>query len=295
MTRASKRHPSNQNGVWQINNSSLDLIQSCFRKAHYTFSNPTIETGSLSTAFGSAIHKALEAYYLTPRVSRGAEMLKAAFDEAAKASHIDIPLEDDKRSIRSGHIILDAYHATYGDDTFEVYSDQQGPLVERSFEVDLAEGIRFYGQVDLVLKNTENGQLYIFDHKTTTSLSGFAERVSPNHQITGYIWALQSLGINVQNAILQGIKVTKFVRSQPEFMRVDTFRTDEQLAEWKEWAIFTAKAWNHASQAGIYPMNGSSACTAYGGCRFKDVCSAPTNMRGDILSLLATKTMEIEE
>lgn len=295
MTGPSKRHPAKQNGVWQINNSSLDLIQTCFRKAHYTFTNPSIETGSPATAFGSAIHKAMEAYYMAPREARSADLMKQAFDSWVKTSSIEIPLEGEARSVKSGHIILDAYHATYGDDSFEVYCDDKGPFVERSFSVSISPAITFFGQVDLVLKNTVNGQLYLFDHKTTSSLSGFTDRATPNHQLTGYLWALRSTGIDIRNAILQGIKVTKFARSQPEFMRVETYRTDEEFAEWAEWAAFMTNSWNVSNETGVYPMNGSKACTTYGGCRFKDVCSAPNHMRGDLLSLLASKTMEIEE
>ncbi|NCX93435.1 MAG: hypothetical protein EBX40_02020, partial [Gammaproteobacteria bacterium] len=160
MTGQLKRQPSNVNGVWQINNSSLDLIQTCYRKAHYTFTNPGIETGSEATAFGSAIHKALEAYYMAPRASRTADLMKGAFDRAVEASSIKLPQEGEARSIKSGHIILDAYHQTYGDDSFEIYSDSEGPFVERSFNVQVMSNIHFFGQVDLVLKNTVNGQLY---------------------------------------------------------------------------------------------------------------------------------------
>lgn len=295
MTGQIKRHPSKANGVWQINNSSLDLIQTCFRKAQFTFQNPDIETGSVATAFGSAIHKAMEAYYLAPRASRNADIMKEAFDGYIKTSSIEVPLEGEARSVKSGHIILDAYHATYGDDSFEVYCDESGPFVERSLTAQISPAITFYGQVDLVLRNTINGQLYLFDHKTTASLSGFAGRATPNHQLTGYIYLLRSAGLDISNAILQGIKVTKFARSSPEFMRVEAYRSSDEIADWQEWVNFTTSAWELANATDQYPMNGSKACTTYGGCRFKDVCSAPKNMRTDLLSLLATKTMEIEE
>jgi hypothetical protein len=295
MTKALKRHPVKENGVWQINNSSLDLIQSCFRKAQYTFANPDIETGSKATAFGSAIHKAMEAYYMTPRPERSADLMKAAFDKAAEESTIKLPQEGETRSVKSGHIILDAYHQTYGDDSFEIYADKDGPFVERSFSAVISPTVTFYGQIDLVLRNTVNGQLYLFDHKTTSSLTGFADRATPNHQITGYIWALRQNGIDIRNAILQGMKVTKFARSVPEFMRVEAYRTDEEIAEWTEWVQFTTGTWAAANESKVFPMNGSKACTLYGGCKFKDVCSAPSNMRSDLLAMLASTGMEIEE
>lgn len=295
MTEASKRHPRKENGEWLVNNSSLSLIQTCFRKANFTFSNPEIKTGSVATAFGTAIHKALEKYYLTSRAARSADLMKSAFDEAVKNSEYEIPQEGEARSVKSGHIILDAYHATYGDDSFEIYADKDGPFVERSFNVQVTPNIRFFGQIDLVLRNTVNGQLYLFDHKTTSSLSGFSDRATPNHQLTGYLWALRSMGIDISNAILQGIKVTKFARSQPEFMRVEAYRSEEEFFDWAEWVIFMTKSWEVATNTDTYPMNGASACTTYGGCKFKDVCSAPKHMRADLLNLLAGQTMEIEE
>jgi hypothetical protein len=295
MTEVFKRHPRNENGVWQINNSSLDLIQTCQRKAQYTFQNPEIETGSRATAFGSAIHKAMEVYYMTPRPARSAELMKAAFDKAAAESSIKLPQDGEARSVKSGHIILDAYHQTYGDDSFEIYADKDGPFVERSFSMPISPTITFYGQIDLVLRNTFSGNLYVFDHKTTSSLSGFADRVSPNHQITGYIWALRQQGIDVRSAILQGMKVTKFARSVPEFMRVEAWRTDEQIEEWLEWVQFTTGVWSAANESKVFPMNGSKNCTLYGGCKFKDVCTAPRHMRSDLLAMLANTGMEIEE
>lgn len=296
MTKQLKRHPQkDENGKWLINNSSLSLIGTCYRKAQYTFTNPDIDMTNEAMTFGSAIHKALETYYLLPRSGRSAQVLKDSFDSYLSSATVQIPQEGEARSIKSGHIILDAYHSTYGDDSFEVFVDEHGPFVERDFEVAITPRIRFYGQIDLVLKNTINGQLYVFDHKTTASLSGFSDRATPNHQLTGYIYAMRMLGHDCSNAILQGIKVTKFARSSPEFVRAEAHRTFDQIADWVDWVTFTTLAWDSAVTTDTYVMNGGMACTTYGGCRFRDVCSAPTDMRSDMLALLANKPMELTE
>lgn len=296
MTKQLKRHPQKDDqGNWLVNNSSLALIGTCFRKAHYTFSNPEIDFTNEATTFGSAIHKALEAYYLTPREARTVDLMKNAFDSYLASASVQIPLEGEVRSVKSGHIILDAYHATYGDDSFEVFVDHKGPFVERDFEVPITPRIRFYGQIDLVLRNTINGRLYVFDHKTTASLSGFADRATPNHQLTGYIYAMKMLGHACEDAILQGMKVTKFARSQPEFIRAEAHRNTESIEDWVEWLTFTTLSWDTANDSNTFPMNGGAACNVYGGCRFREVCSSSKKDRQDILNVLANKPMELTE
>jgi hypothetical protein len=291
-----KRHPrKDDQGNWLVNNSSLALIGTCFRKANYTFSNPEIDFTNEATTFGSAIHKALETYYLTPREKRTPELMKSAFDSYLASATVQIPQDGEARSVKSGHIILDAYHATYGDDSYEVFVDHIGPFVERDFEVPITPRIRFYGQIDLVLRNTINGRLYVFDHKTTAALGGFADRASPNHQLTGYIYAMKMLGHDCEHAILQGIKVTQFKRSQPEFVRVETSRTTEAIEDWVDWLTFTTNSWDNAIDQNVFPMNGGAACTAYGGCRFREVCSSKKSDQQDILNVLANKPMELTE
>lgn len=55
----------------RINYSSLSIIQSCARKSYYSlFRRLKSKQDSSALLFGTAIHKALETYYLAPRAER---------------------------------------------------------------------------------------------------------------------------------------------------------------------------------------------------------------------------------
>jgi hypothetical protein len=57
--------------VVEINSSSLDIIQTCPKKAEYSLKRGlTLKGGKPATTFGSGIHKALEVMYSTPREQR---------------------------------------------------------------------------------------------------------------------------------------------------------------------------------------------------------------------------------
>lgn len=152
----------------RINYSSLDLIQTCMRKALYT-----LELGyranmeAPATLFGRAIHKALEVWYTTPAAQRvtahNTEDLQYAYlgaitqglnpralpltGQCARASAVLAFLETasplralgdtDKRGLENGLRILNSYFDRYKGDNFEVVSDELGPMCERTASTEL--------------------------------------------------------------------------------------------------------------------------------------------------------------
>ena len=62
-----KRMLEQKDGVFYINSSSVDLIQTCRRKAYYALER-NLRGGDESEAqlFGTAIHRAMEAFYGAP-------------------------------------------------------------------------------------------------------------------------------------------------------------------------------------------------------------------------------------
>jgi hypothetical protein len=129
----------------RINYSSLELINTCPRKANYILNQNLIdEDEGEALVFGSAIHKALESWYALPTQSR---LLDTANEKIAKlweAGNQDglselregSPLEairqfiiraaplrgndDSKRSIEVGCKILRAYFKHYAGDMLEI-------------------------------------------------------------------------------------------------------------------------------------------------------------------------------
>lgn len=294
LKQESHRKIEKKDGVWYVNNSILDLIQICGRKALYVLSKPESEQKALALSFGSAIHAGLQHYYSkdTPGSNADLEIMLTAFEAACDDLVKAVP-DGEKRSIKNGKQILTHFFETYANEKWKVYTDDHGPFVERKFEVKIADNLFFFGTIDILLQNTETGELCVCDHKTTTSLgTQFATKGDVNHQLTGYVFACQQLGIPVKKAMFQGLQVAK---TKCAVMRIFYERSEEQIAEWKNWVYHQVTVWEMMRKTNNYPMNGSGACNQLSGCQYLGVCAAPAQFREQLLNDMNNKTEEAED
>ena len=296
-----------------INYSSLELLQTCHRKAAYSLLRQLRTDGADSPAlsFGSAIHKALECWYKLdpaerelPSTQRERAELYAyghgLWDQATGALEairqfcvsqwtvLSMIPPEDKRSLSNGIKILMKYFKTYADDQLVVAVDSQGmPLVERSFEFELYREpglvINYHGAIDVVLKNLQSGLFMVADHKTTSSLgSEFYNRCKPNPQYTGYIMGARAcLGIETNLFLVNGIQVAKTLH---QFARQITTREEEDFHELRLTVVNQTKHWLAALQAQSFCQAAPNPCSMYGGCQYLPVCSVPSQLRESVIS-----------
>lgn len=283
-----------QNDVW-INSSSADIIQTCRRKAYYSLHLGVRPATEESTAllFGTAIHKALEAFYRQHPESRKLEDCVDAFmASAAQGKLAELPA-DDKRSIKNGQKIVEKYFQVYQADPWVTVMDSDGPVVERSFEIQ-AENyrwLRIHGQIDCLLKNVETGEIVVCDHKTSSSLgTDFMNRVKPNLQFSTYAWAANKMGFPVKRVMINGIQVAK---TKTDLVRVFTERTKEDFDEMLQTYLDSTDLYFKSRQDEKWPLN-STACSHWGGCQYREVCSLPVAHRRNALEVLAGKVIESE-
>lgn len=292
LNQETRRISKDENG-WHINNSSLDIIQQCGRKAHYIFSKPETETKGIALAFGSCIHAGLRVFYeATDRNDDLLPRMVDAFKSLATPEMLALDPKE-KRSILCGEKILKQFYETYKADEWELYSDDQGPFVERMVEAKIGEKLFFFGTIDVVLKNKISGDLCVVDHKTSTSLGKeFSQKGDLSHQLIGYIFACQQMGMKVTRAMFQGLQVAKTMNN---VLRVFTNVSEEQIVEWKEWVYHQVTVWEMMNKTGNFPQNGSHPCISFGGCQYLPVCAAPKQFREQLLADINKKTEEAEE
>lgn len=111
------------------------------------------------------------------------------------------------------------------------------------------------------------------DEKTTGSSIGqsWAEQWDLRSQFIGYTWACQQGGIDLDTVVVRGIAIQK-----TQFVHAEAIKTYSDLmrARWLEqlrrdlWRI--RRAWDE----GYWDYNLADACSAYGGCVFRDVCQS---------------------
>lgn len=299
-------------GVWhaKINFSSLDIINTCLRKAHYQLDRKLkTESEPAAPLFGKGIHKALEHWYsldasqrqLSAPDAKQAELLayghgaNITYDGALEsirrfvecAIQLRSLADGDKRSLSNGVRILKAYFAQYANDKLAIVRDGAGsPLIERSFEFRMLETPRliidYHGTMDGVFQNTDTGEVFVVDHKTTSSLGKeFIARANPNHQFTGYIWGARQMGVETNKFMVNGIQVAK---TKCEFLRVPTERHAEDFYELTNAVMTAVNSYIHGLELKLWPMSAPTACTMWGSCQFLDACSVPKTLRENVIA-----------
>jgi PD-(D/E)XK nuclease superfamily len=300
----------------KLNSSSLSIIQTCPRKAFYLLhAGWRSKVVSSPLVFGSAIHKAMEVFYGTPRAERG-ELPPNFEDQAAlipyepnfdlshwayravqafvrAAEPLRMLPDTDKRSLSSGIWALGHYFRVYWNDIYVTACDEQGPIVERTFSVPFLEArdfdVELFGTIDTVLRNEASGEVLPGDHKTSSQMgSDFLNRIKPNHQYTGYLWgAKHALGLETENFLINGIQVKARPLTArggpPTFTRQITKRTEQDFAEFRDVVDWACRSYLSWIKHEVWPLGPIDACSSWGGCQFLDICSAPNSLRSNIL------------
>jgi hypothetical protein len=297
--------------IVNINYSSLELMQTCMRKAYYTLHEGWSGADSEALVFGSAIHKGIEVWYVQPRSQRN-RVSSVCMDyqvsdltnpehgkTCARCMAVDaFRLEaaalaclgpENKRGVENGVDILNNYFDTYIDDPYEIVIGEDGnPLIECHAQAQIYRGFRltinYHGTLDIVFRDTITGDMFVGDHKTTWQLGQeFYNRLKPNHQYTGYVWlANRQLGLTTGKFMINGIQVAKTKRA---LARQFTERNEEDFAELKNAVVYNVKNYLACIESGVFPQNSPNPCTMYGGCSFRSVCDLPASMRARGLEL----------
>lgn len=325
----SVRTLGNQTEV-RINSSSLGIILSCLRKAHYTlFRMLKARTEAPALTYGTAIHKALEVFYshsgkernipnrfneFSDLMAYGADAPEAHFLYDAIAAFVKTaePLkhlpDTDMRSLSTGVYMLQHYFKTYIKDPYVIHSDTLGPMTERFCEALLYEDanlkVILFGTIDFVLRHEINGSLLPGDHKTTSQLgTNFFSRLKPNHQYSAYVFlAKEVLGLETDNFLVNALQVKArplTVRgTAPSFARQITSRSYADLIEFKQSVLWAVRTYLNCADSGVWPIGHVNECASYGACHLLDVCSAPDSIRENIIEsrfMVADHTKQIGE
>lgn len=301
-----------------INPSSLTLLQVCPKKAFYALHRGLVsKEPGLATTFGSAIHKFLEIFYLTPRAERTLppnykEMImrmcqgqnlsdESHFIYRATRGFIEVaaPLanlpSEDKRSLFNGGYLLGEYCESRIDDPYEVYFHNNTPCIEMLVETPIhAEPgltIDLFGTIDAILINRANNQIVECDHKTTsaTNMNDFYNRTKPNLQYDAYVYLAQhAMGLNIENFMINCFQVKSMPKTSrgtgPNFLHIITKRTPEDLELFKHTLIYYVKQYIHWTETEFWPLGSVDACANYGACGYLKLCNSPEIIRENIIS-----------
>ena len=123
---------------------------------------------------------------------------------------------------------------------------------------------------------------YIVTHNTTGSqiTPRFFEGYSPDYQMTGYTWAGQIIfNMPVKGVVIDAAYIAVGFTA---FGRQPVTRSDRQLEEFRTEVLHYIGEAKRCHESGYYPMD-RTACGNYGGCEFKQICSAVPGIRQNLL------------
>lgn len=245
--------------------------------------------------FGIAFHDAMQFFHYELAVSGDLDSAhKAALRKAIKSFSFDgVPhqAESKERSLygllRAVSWYIEHYkQAQKADPCKTLILDNGKPAAELSFrftpDMNLpSDFTEFYlcGHMDLVVEFQDS--IFVQDYKTTKNLSSyFFNQFNPENQMSLYTLA-GNIVFNrpVRGVIIDGVQVAVGFN---RFQRGFTYRTPEQLENWLEDTEFWLHVAHRSAATGHYPQNDKS-CNQYGGCEYRDVCSAPASLHKNIL------------
>jgi len=154
------------------------------------------------------------------------------------------------------------------------------PGIELSFAMPVDNDIIFCGHMDRIVEYS--GELLGQDQKTTKSAlsSMYFSQFDLDDQMSMYTFVTNfSYNIPVKG---MAIDAAQILVGSSRFGRVVTQRTEEQLNEWYDNTIYTITQAQNMIEADKFPMN-LTACSKYGGCEFRGVCSKSQSVRKNFL------------
>lgn len=293
------------NILYAWSSTTLGLLKECPRKFQYTVIDGwTSRDESIHLRFGREYHQALQDYAIARAEGMHHE---DAIHECVAALQRRVYDWNPERQSRAGKyknretllgLVVDYLDHFGADDPASTYMLGDGkPAVELTFKFELDWGpttgtaidagglgqpYLLCGHLDRVVNFHD--ELYVMDRKTSVSTIGtyYMDQWTPSNQMTLYALAGKvMLNQPVKGVIIDAAQV--LLEKPNQFARGFAYRSEDQLAEWlNDLRYFLWEAEDFAS-ANYWPQN-DTACNKFGGCPFREVCSASPHVRESYLA-----------
>ena len=294
-----------------VDSTMLSTFRSCPRKAFYQYiQHWKPQTDSVHLVAGGAFAKGIEharKAFFEEGMSRedagalGLQALIAAYGD------FDCP-PDSAKSLERTAGALEFYLDQYplGQDGATPSTFPGGRLgIEFSFAEPLdvrhpttGDPILYTGRADMVAEYA--GGQYVFDEKTTSQLgASWPRQWELRSQFTGYVWAAQRTGLNIQGAVVRGISILK---TKYDTLQSITYRSPYEIERWYEQVQRDLRRMIRCWEEGYWDWDLDHACSEYGGCQFTEVCKSsepdkwlPMRFTPRVWDPLARKELSVEE
>ena len=290
----------NIDGALVVDNSSLDLFQTCPWLYYVTIllrRTPAMPKAALN--FGGALHEALRYRYsaidhLAPGDTTTTSMIEILRTHFAQHP---APANDHRQCELAEHFVS-TYNKIYKREPWTIAKCNNKSIIEQPIMFVLGKlsnghTLIYTGRIDLAVRDSEG--LWVLDHKTTFEFGlGFEDDMRITPQMRGYaVGLMKILKEQPVGYIINAIRVRK-PRVMDLFdpasgVRVDDFKRQiehfsyHELQEWQDNTLNLVEEliWHHAR--GVFPLHRKSCVGKYGKCQLYDVCLIKRDQREGFL------------
>lgn len=251
--------------------------QKCFREyiQHWKPKTPSVHLHA-GGAYARGLEIARKAFYLSGQSEQDsiAAGLKALIEFYGD---FECPADSAKSLDRTAGAF--EYYFTQ----YPMGSDKAVPITlpsgERGIEFSFAEPldithpetgdpIIYCGRMDMITDFA--GGVFGEDDKTTSALGAtWPKQWDMRAQFTGYCWGAARAGFPLSGFLIRGVSILK---TKYETLQAVTYRPDWMIERWYEGLLKTAADMLQSWESGVWSYDEADACSAYGGCLFKQVC-----------------------
>ncbi len=242
-----------------------------------------------ATGSGIAFHEAVATFRRLRKAGKSASeaynggcyMLNEAYKNEMPPAFLADPIPDERRSLPNLQRIFEAFCAYEERQNFTYHYIEQGMSISLGSIIrgDTEWSIIYTGIIDAVLE--QQGLLFVDDLKTTTMYLSqpFKDGFRLSQAMKGYYIGMKELlQKDIYGAMISLVwfqKEPKNGRGKPideYFSTIPLTYTPAQLDEWHSNTLATVNRLLGCIETGQWEMAFSSACTAYNGCTYKQVC-----------------------
>lgn len=241
-----------------MDNTMLSDWDTCPTRFYWRHIRHLVLVGESTAAlnYGTAFHKALEAYY---RALAAGSTLADAQEAALRRLVTELQKHNYNAPYdpESGLANMLGYFERWPRDHEDIVVKQ----VEVNLQWELARDLVYCGRIDLL--PIYLGQLYIWDHKTGGKIRSYCAR--PNHQFTGYLVGLKMLGFETN---LVAVNLIGVLKTKTDYHRILTVREDWEMEQWRSHVLQVKTEIDESLQTGRFQRH-TQTC---GWCPYNALC-----------------------
>jgi len=118
------------------------------------------------------------------------------------------------------------------------------------------------------------GGIYGVDEKTASSLgASWSKQWEMRSQFTGYQWAANRAGVNMQGSLVRGVSILK---TKYDTQQAITYRSPYEVERWYKQTLRHIERAIAMWKDGYWDFDLNHACAEYGGCNMVTICKSAT-------------------